>query len=395
MEGNRKMGIYKRGNGWEVAIPTGERYKNGRLKYRRELLPTEEEAYIREKEILNILANKVISINKQFSNKPLKTPKKEKAPKQETFKSIANKWLESKKKEVTLKTWERYSLILKKHLLPEFGSRNINSIKEEDIIEYLENNPNSGTTKRQHYVILKGIFKLVKLNNVMEDIKRPKKNTTTINCIKDPQELAAFVHSFQGTVLFIPVYIASVTGMRLSEIAALRWQDIDLVNGYIYVTESLQWAKNEETKERYWYVKDTKSKYSCRTININAKDIEILKEHKFKQQGKQNDFVCLDTLKRPICKDSIGPNFRDQAKRKGYDITFHSLRHSHATILILIYKIPPKTVSRRLGHSDISVTLSIYSQFIPEQDELCSQAMETAFNLHTNTHKIHTKTLAI
>jgi len=207
------MGIYKRGDGWEVAVPTGERYKNGRPKYRRELLPTKEEARNREREILNTLANQVTSIYK----------------------------------------------------------------------------------------------------------------------------------------------------------------------------------------------------YSCRTVKINELDIDVLREYKFKQHGKQNDFVCLDTFQRPIGKDSIGPNFRDQAKRKGYDICFHSLRHSHATILILIYKVPIKTVSRRLGHSDISVTLSIYAQFIQEQDELCSQAMETAFRtlpethkkledthkIHTNTHKIHTKTLAI
>ncbi len=306
------------------------------------------------------------------------------------FTVAAKEWIKSKKSEVSLKTWKRYKSILKVHVIPFFQNIPVSKISEDDIKSYLQNNPNCGTTLRQHYVIIDHILRQEGLDT-MKNIKRPKKNRRAINCIKDPKELAEFVMSFRKkTLLYLPIYIAANTGMRFSEIAGLKWQDVDLYNGYISVNRSLHWDY-DENNNRYWYIQEEgKSPSSLRIIKINDGDIEVLKEAKRKQKGKHGDFVCVDTRGNPIAQDTHGNNFRQYTKARGYNINFHSLRHSHATILIMIYKVPIKTVSRRLGHSNITVTLDIYTSVIQEQDDLAAAAMEDVFceaRKDTNTCK--------
>ncbi len=359
---------------YEVAVPVG-RYGDGRIKYKRELADTEREAIKRERELLEEIRDAV------FRLQPIIPPKNTKL-----FKQAIHEWLEGKRSEVRLKTLERYKLIAKLHLIPYFGEMSICNITEEDVKKYLKTNPNCGTTLRQHYVILENVLKAEGID-LLKDIERPKKNEKAINCIKDPYELADFVMSFKDTIMFLPAYIAANTGMRFSEVAGLKWRDIDLNNGYISVDRSLHWDK--ESGKRYWYVEECgKTKGAKRTIKINKHDIDVLKETKERQNGKYADFVCLDTRGFPIAKDTHGSGFRRSARVRGYDISFHSLRHSHATLLILIYKVPIKTVSRRLGHSDISVTLGIYTGIIQEQDELAADAMEDAFS-HVSGTKRH------
>lgn len=367
--GNDEMAVREYGDKYEVAIPDG-RYDNGRIKYKRELADTEEQAYERERELLAEI--------KEIQNRLDLLQEKQEIKSNKPFMDAAEKWIKNKKNDVSLQTWRRYDGIIEKHLAPYFGNIPVYKISEKSIRNYLQVNPNCGTTLRQHYVVLDHILRQEGLDT-MKNIKRPKKNRKAIVCIKDPQELAEFVMSFRNSILYLPVHIAANTGMRFSEVAGLRWQDVDLYNGYISVNRSLHWDYDED-KNRYWYIEDEgKSVNSLRTIKINSVDIDVLKEAKKKQNGKHGDFVCMDTRGNPIARDIQGANFRIYARARGYEISFHSLRHSHATILIMIYKVPIKTVSRRLGHSDITVTLSIYTSVIQEQDDLAAEAMEGVF----------------
>lgn len=364
-DGANIMPIRRFNSQWEAAVPVG-RYHNGRVKYKRKIVDSEEEAKYVEREMLEEIKQAVFALQ----------PKKQ-AKKAIKFKSVSEKWIANKKQDVSLKTWQRYKQIIDKHLLPYFGKYDIGDITEEDINSYLSSNSNCSTTLRQHYVILSGILGSEQID-IIKNVKRPKKRERVIDCIRDPAELASFVMSLNG-ILFLPVYLAANTGMRFSEIAGLMWKDVDLINGYITVNRALHWDRNDEGK-RFWYInEDCKTKYSRRTIKINNHDIRVLREAKDSQEGKHGDFVCMDSRGQPIAKDTHGTNFRKYAKGRGYQINFHSLRHSHATILIMIYKVPIKTVSRRLGHSDISVTLGIYSHVIQEQDELACMAMENVF----------------
>ena len=364
-EGNNEMPVRKWKSKYEVAIPDG-RYANGRVKYKRELADTEEEAFSREQELLREL--------KRFNSNLLNRGEAEK-PKI-LFRDVATKWLKHKKFEVSPKTWDRYDSILNNHILPVFGKKYVHAITEDEIRDYFLENENSSTTLRQHHTILKNIFMLEKID-VMKNIKRPRKNNTEINCIKDPVELANFVASLKNSILFLPVYIAAVTGMRLSEIAGLRWDDINLKKSHITVNRSLHWKKENEKRE--WYIKSTKNGSSRRTIKISNKDVEMLKRFKEEREATKRDFVCIDTNGNPLSAQTVSPGFRKRAETRGYDITFHSLRHSHATILIQYYRKSIKAVSKRLGHANELTTLTIYASILPHEDEDIADTMGEVF----------------
>lgn len=89
---------------------------------------------------------------------------------------------------------------------------------------------------------------------------------------------------------------------------------------------------------------------------------------KSKHKASSNDFVCLNSIGNPLCKDSVSPNFKARAMVRGFDVSFHSLRHSHATILIQYYRKSINAVSKRLGHADITTTLSVYASVLPQED---------------------------
>lgn len=360
MEGN-EMPVRRFKDKFEVAVPDG-RYSNGRVKYKRELADTEEEALSREEELLKELRllNEKLSIKEKTE------------PTEILFSEKAEKWLRRKKFEVTDKTWDRYDTIVNQHIIPVFGDRNMLEITEDEIRDYFLGNKNSGTTLRQHHTVLKGIFKMAGLDT-MREIKRPRKNNTEINCIKDPFQLAGFISSFKNSVLFLPVYLAAVTGMRLSEIAGLRWGDVNLKAGYITVNRSLHWRHKDGIRE--WYVKATKNGSSKRTIRISTKDIEVLKKFKKDRNASDKDFVCLDANGNPISKDSVSSNFKARAKARGIDISFHSLRHSHATILLQYYRKTINAVSKRLGHVNELTTLTIYASVLPHEDDDIANTM--------------------
>lgn len=368
------MAIQKNGEkGYVVTAWSGERYPNGRKKLIREEVDTKKAAEKRERELFKLVREMKQNIEtllpKNIANSIL-------------FQDAADEWLSKKKDDIALSTWQRYRGIVEKHLLPVFGELAVGDITAELIQSYFDTEKAakklSGTSLRQHFVVIENVLKAAG-SHVMYSMKRPRKNDTEINCIQNPFELKAFVSSFENSILYLPVFIGANTGMRLSEIAGLKWRDIDLHHGLVRVSRGLHWAKDEDTGERYFYEKALKTKNAKRTINISKAAINVLEKFKARNNGKPNDYVCKSTLGTPISREQISKNFVRHAKRQGYDISFHSLRHSHATILIMVYKVPVKTVSRRLGHSDITVTLSIYTAAIQEMDELAAAAMETIF----------------
>lgn len=170
--------------------------------------------------------------------------------------------------------------------------------------------------------------------------------------------------------------------MRQGEIAALRWRNIDFINGFISITHNFQKIDNSNN----YALTSPKTSKSNRSIAMMDITIKELKSHK-KNQNKiimQNrdfynnqDFVCAFEDGTPFKPVYIGELFRKFINRSDYPkIRFHDLRHSHATML-LRQGVNPKIVSERLGHANISITLDTYSHVLPNmQKEAISKLNE-------------------
>ena len=370
-----EMGVYKReGKGWEVSIYTGDRYNNGRKKYYRELVKTKKEALQREKELLEEYQQKTQQIIQDELNRLLGVQQ----PVSASFEKAAKEWLNIKKLEVRKTTFESYRINTEVHLIPFFGEVNVAEITETDVRIYLAEKSAklSSTTLRHHYSALSMILKHNK-NYCMSAIKRPQVNNFEPEIIRDLNELKEFVKGFKDVTSYLATRIAAATGMRLSEVAGLRWRDIDFKNNIIRVRRSLHYDRDDNNK-LYYYIESTKNKTSARSISVGEGLIKELGKIK-KERGNQkdNDYVCIDQFDRPVNRQNIYDSFKKRAIKLGYpNIRFHDLRHSHATIAIQQLKMSARTVQLRLGHSSVTTTLGIYTAEFAAQDKEIGEAFD-------------------
>lgn len=148
------------------------------------------------------------------------------------------------------------------------------------------------------------------------------------------------------------------TGMRVGEICALKWKNIDLDNKYIYVEKTLQRVYNQQNKNSNIIIDKPKSNSSIRSIPINKKTYEVLK--KMKKKFNDNDYFLSGKSNKVVEPRNYQYTFKSilrKCKLKPYK--FHILRHTFATNCIEV-GMDAKSLSEILGHSDVDITLGTY-----------------------------------
>jgi integrase len=175
-------------------------------------------------------------------------------------------------------------------------------------------------------------------------------------------------------VLAVSIALAATTGLRRGELAGLRWSDIDLGVGRLYVRRSI---KNGVAGG--WMAGPTKT-HQVRTVALDAFTVAVLRKHRSgaEQWAKDADTtmapdgyaLTLDpTGVQPMKPDSLGQAFGRLCEREGIEgLTLHSLRHFSASMLIASGR-DVRTIAGRLGHSDASTTLRVYAHMIEGRDQ--------------------------
>ena len=182
-----------------------------------------------------------------------------------------------------------------------------------------------------------------------------------------------------------PAIVALFTGMRLGEILALRERRVDLDRGVIEVREAL-----EETKAHEIRFKAAKTKAGRRDITLPDVAVDALKGHR-KQLletrmklglGKlaDDDLLFANLEGKPLRPSAVSSDWGELAERIGMpEVTFHALRHTHASQLIA-QGVDIVTISKRLGHAKPSVTLAIYAHMFTSDDRKAAAAINAALN---------------
>lgn len=350
-----KMAICKIGTKkYEVAVDTGKRYENGRKIIKRERVDgTKKEAQMREKELLNELRDDLKEIKNTIAHIVPSQLKKS----NETFEDVAERWIKTKQIYVANSTWKRYSGILNNHLLPFLGKKVMASISIEDIENYYIAKTKEEIKLSQHKVVIDGVFyyaartKKIIIKEFADEIKNircPGWEEEEIECITDEEELAKMLLGLRSSVVFLPAYLAIATGARLSEIVALQWKDVDFIKNTVTIRKT-NFHKKIGT-EFVLKKKSTKNK-NIRTVQISEKDTEVLRYFRDKQNGKGDHFVCLNSKRKPFKSSTLSSNFIGRMKVRGWNISFHSLRHSHGTMLAY-HRATEKYILQRLGDRD-------------------------------------------
>lgn len=301
-----------------------------------------------------------------------------------TMKEIAMLWKEDKRQYVKRSTISAYSLLIENHLLPTFGE--MCHIEESMVQEFVFQKLGNGLSHKSIkdiLIVLKMILKYGMKNKFIEysqfDIKFPTERERHDIEILSKSNHRKIINHIQEHFTFrnLGIYICLSTGLRIGEICALRWQDIDIESGIISIKQTIQRIYLIEGSERHTeLILDTpKTKNSIRDIPLTKDLIKLLRP--LKKVVNDTYFVLTNEVK-PTEPRTYRNYYKQFLKDLGIsDLKFHGLRHSFATRCIES-KCDYKTVSVLLGHSNISTTLNLYVHPNMEQKKKCIDTMSKA-----------------
>ena len=298
-----------------------------------------------------------------------------------TIREIAEAWKEYKRPYVKQSTMAAYVLILENHVLPEFGDND--SLHEHDVQAFVLKKIEHGLSAKSVkdiLIVLKRVMKFGVKNEWMNhyewDIKFPvnsqPKELEVLSVANHKKILDYVQHNF--TFMSLGIYISLSTGLRIGEICALKWSDINVADGKITVQRTIEriYMVEGEKKHTQLVINTPKTVNSCREIPISKELLAMVKPMK---KVVNADFYVLTNEDKPT-EPRTYRNYYNRLMEK-LDIPklkYHGLRHSFATRCIEA-GCDYKTVSVLLGHSNISTTLNLYVHPNMEQKKRCINKM--------------------
>ena len=196
----------------------------------------------------------------------------------------------------------------------------------------------------------------------------------------DAETTDRFLEAAEGSRFSGLYQLAVLTGMRRSELAGLKWANVDLVNGRLSVVSTLQRIPGHGLVEGL-----PKTNRSRRSLSLRADAVNLLHGIRGRQMEDQlaigelwlnTSYVFTQSNGRPVEPDKVSLDFAIIVRKAGLPhLTLHGLRHAHAT-LALSAGVNPKVVSERLGHASTAITMDVYSHVLPGIQEEAAQAVE-------------------
>ena len=285
------------------------------------------------------------------------------------FYEIAEEWLIFKKSKVKESTYENYNFVVHRRLNKTFRNMSIEELKEYNYNLYMERlmRKLSHKTVKDTVITLKSILYFAN--------ERYEANIRT-DLIHLPgtfrKEILVFSHKEQNKIKeyclhsedtsSIGVLVSLFTGLRIGEICALKWKDIDFENATIKVSSTLQriYKTNRvrNVKSTEVILTSPKTRYSIRTIPLNNKLYQVLKP--LSKKYKENAFILTGREDKYIEPISYRNKYKKLLEKLNINYKkYHCLRHTFATKCQEI-GMDSKGLSEILGHSSVNITLDIY-----------------------------------
>ena len=342
-------------------------------------------------------------------------------PSEMSYADFLDYWIESYCL-ITLKktTLDNYKKRIKSHIKPSLGAYKLTSLTTAGLQKFI-NSKIDAQYSLNTLSVLRGILtgslqyavrqNMLKTNPARE-IRIPTERSTESLQLRSaphrylpPDVIEKIFERFpEKHPSHIPLMLGYRCGLRLGEAFAITWDCVDLEKGQIYINKQVQW----NPAEQWWFFTNPKFN-SFRTIDLDNSLLELLRRER-KRQDKdrayyedmytvyyENDVRGLVTS--PDQASSATPIELMLVRQDGSyiqartmqhassvihyelgvkDFTFHSLRHTHATMLAEA-GMPQKYTQQRLGHKDISVTLKYYTHLTDKMSEIGGKILESMF----------------
>lgn len=280
------------------------------------------------------------------------------------------------------RTWEWRESCVRLHLAPAFGDIPLQkldpTILQEQFTAWSEKDARDTLLwkSRTLKLALKQAVDLQMIyRNPMDAVIVPKPTQREIAALT-PEQVSTLLKGLEGTELHILALTSVTTGMRLGELLALKWSDIE---GTLLTVRH-----TSETTRDGARLKEPKTASSRRKLHLPASTMQALTEHRKKQAA-----IRLRVGRRWQDMDLVFPKqdgslrgtgdisswFGGKAKKLGVPCRFHDLRHTHASWL-LAQGHSIKEVQEQLGHSQASTTLSVYAHTLDGGSERCASTVD-------------------
>ena len=294
---------------------------------------------------------------------------------------IADLWKRDKKQYVKKSTYAAYVLLVQNHLLPYFGDKY--RVEESDVQDFVFKKLDEGLSQKtikDILIVLKMILNFAVKQKFIErfviDIKFPSQQENGQLEVLNRTNQRKIMEYVENNFTFknLGIFICLSTGMRIGEVCALTWDDVDVNNGVIRVRKTIQriYILDEGARYTELLIDTPKTKNSIRDIPMTSDLLRMLKPLKKIVNG---EYFVLTNESRPTEPRTYRNYYKRLMKRLGIpELKFHGLRHSFATRCIE-GKCDYKTVSVILGHSNISTTLNLYVHPNLEQKKKCIDQM--------------------
>lgn len=291
-----------------------------------------------------------------------------------TIKEWMDFWIENfKKLNLKPKTLEVYKQVIACHIVPNIGHitlKNLTTMHLQRLInEKYQSGLSTGSIRKMHNIISSSLEQALQNDmipkNPAKSVKLPAHTQKTIKFFTECEQERFFKEAMADNLY--PLFVlATHTGLRLGELLALNWGDIDFKNGTVSVTKNsitVEDFEGETGKKNITKIQSTpKTRSSIRKVPLSETATQVLKSHK----QKSSTLLVFCTKNGTLLNArNVERSFYRIVEKAGIEkCSFHTLRHTFATRLFE-KGVSAKIVSELLGHSKVSHTLDIYTHCTP------------------------------
>jgi integrase len=290
---------------------------------------------------------------------------------------------------VAPRTFESYSYISKKHLIPALGNIALCNLRPLHLqrlyADKLQQGLSPRTVQLLHVTLHKAFDNAIKTGllsrNPIDAVDQPKVQRHEIKVMAE-DDITLFLNEAKKGEYYALFFLFLFTGLRRNEALSLRWIDIDLLGLQLSVNRSMEFINNKVT------FKPPKTGSSRRLIALTPSTAVMLRLHREAQNDvrqqtglapvNDNDLVFCRYNGMPLRPDSITHAWTKLVRRCGLSgVRLHDARHTHASLL-LKQGVHPKVVQERLGHASIAITLDTYSHTVQGMQKAAAAGFDDA-----------------